>query len=414
VRGLDQTGLAQKGGPVVSDVRILTGPPRHANRAGSGDVDAYLGMDLLGAVDPQNLATARPGHTVAAVSTSQIPTVAMVLDQRQGYGDASAYVAAVAARTRPEHNVYLDAQALAERLCGDAIAANTIVFGAAWQRGAIPVTLESVQTAIRLNGTEVERTLAAFHWGRCVVAAPHLLDPPGAPPPGAGGPGDELDRLLRVRVADLTAYQNAAYAQAYRSFVTRVHERERAVAPGSSELAEAVARNLYKLMAYKDEYEVARLSVDPAFIDGLRAEFGADARWAYHLQPPLLRALGLRRKLSLGSWIRPVLRALAALRRLRGTPLDVFGYSAVRRLERRLPAEYRQSLEHALARLGPTNLPLILDLAEAPDLIRGYERIKLDGVAAYRDRVAQVWAQLDVPAVQPSAASESRLDVVEA
>ncbi len=415
VRGLDQTGLAQKGGPVVSDVRIFGQPPAHANRAASATADVYLGLDLLGAANPQNLATAWPGGTVAVVSTSRIPTISMVLNPAQRFGDVAEYRTTIDSHTRREHNVYLDAQDIAERLCGDAIAANTVMLGAAWQHGALPVSLHSMEQAIRMNGVGVERTLAAFQWGRCAVAAPHLLDRDGRgrtdSRPSAGAAlavarafgsrlavGGELDRLLTARAGDLTAYQNTRYAEQYLAFVARVYDREQAIVPGATEVTTAVAHNLYKLMAYKDEYEVARLSIDPEFIGQIHDEFGRRARVAYHLRPPILHALGLRRKVTLGPWFRPVLRVLVAMRRLRGTRLDPFGHTEVRRLERQLVAGYREYILYALDRLRPDNHSPVCDLAEAPDQVRGYEQLKLASAAEYHDRVQRLLAQLENPA----------------
>ncbi len=414
VRGLDQTGLAQKGGPIVSDVRVFARGAAPANRAGAGDADVYLGLDLLGAATPQNLLTARPGHTVAVTSTSQVPTASMVLDVTAEFGDVGAYRATIDAATSPARNVYLDAEAIADRLCGDAIAANTVVLGAAWQRGVVPVSSEAMEQAIRLNGVDVDRTLAAFRWGRCAVAAPELLTAatgtaePAVDPAAAAAvarvlgdrlrAGGELERLLRVRAADLASYQSRHYAETYLRFVAQVHDRVGAVLPSDPGITEAVARNLHKLMAYKDEYEVARLSVGPEFRRTVQDEFGPGARVAYHLRPPVLERWGRRKKLTFGGWFRPVLRGLAAARRLRGTPLDPFGRMEVRRLERRLPAEYRGHVERALERLRPGNDAVVLALAEAPALVRGYERLKLAGVAGYRSRVTELLGQLGDPA----------------
>lgn len=411
VRGLDQTGLSQKGGPVVSDVRIFAGTPDHPNRAGGGDADVYLAFDLLVAVTPQNLATVAPGRTTAVVSTSRTPTAAMIGDPDADYGSPEAYRTAIDARATGGGNVYLDAQEIAERLCGDVMAANMVVLGAAWQCGLLPVSLGSIRTAIRMNGVEVGRTLTAFDWGRAVVAVPERLAPPAIGRPGESPAvvalvnrhvGDlarepELAELLLARAGDLSGYQSRRYAASYLDFARRVYEAEQAVLPGTTILTGAVARNLHKLMAYKDEYEVARLSVDPAFAQRLRTEFGQRVRWAHHLHPPFLRALGLRRKLVLGPAWRPVLCALAGLRRLRGTPFDPFGHSAMRRLERRLIRSYRDDVLFALGRLTAGNHAAVVELAEAPAVIRGYESVKLDGVTQYRRQVAALLATIGEP-----------------
>jgi indolepyruvate ferredoxin oxidoreductase len=205
----------------------------------------------------------------------------------------------------------------------------------------------------------------------------------------------ELRRLLEIRVPELIAYQNAAYAGEYVDFVRRVAEVEVERAPGSVGLAEAVARHLYRLMAYKDEYEVARLHLDAALAAQIQAKFGQKVQVYWHLHPPLLRALGLKKKIRLGAWFAPAFRLLRAMKGLRGTALDPFGYAEVRRVERALVGEYRQIVETALVRLSPVTHGAAVTLAELPDEIRGYEHIKLEGVARFRDRAKQLMAQLN-------------------
>ncbi|MFD0648892.1 DUF6537 domain-containing protein [Streptomyces malaysiensis subsp. malaysiensis] len=196
---------------------------------------------------------------------------------------------------------------------------------------------------------------------------------------------------------DLIAYQGERYAGEYAEFVERVRRHESA----SSAVTEAVARNLYKLMAYKDEYEVARLSLDAALTQDIEARFGGGARYSYRLHPPVLRALGMARKISLGPWFRPVLRTLRAMRKVRGTPLDVFGYAHVRRVERALIQEYRETVLGALAAARPAaDLDAVVELAELPDMVRGYERIKLDNVDAYHRRRSELLEQLRPAPVQ--------------
>src|SRR5690606_2293347 len=238
---------------------------------------------------------------------------------------------------------------------GDDQYANVLLLGAAYQAGALPLPAEAIEEALRLNGVRVAENLRAFRLGRRAVADPDgvaaLAVPAGRERESAGGaapewpagvpaiaaePGSELARLVRIRGPDLVAYQDEAYARRYAEVVERVRRAEAERVPGSAALAEAVARNLYKLMAYKDEYEVARLSLAPEVAAAVRARSGDGARVRYRLHPPILRALGLRRKLSLGRWFRPVLALLAALRRLRGTPFDPFGHTHVRRVEREL------------------------------------------------------------------------------
>jgi indolepyruvate ferredoxin oxidoreductase len=198
--------------------------------------------------------------------------------------------------------------------------------------------------------------------------------------------GGELRRLLELRVPELVAYQNRGYAHRYLGFVREVREAEASHTPGETAATEAVARHLFKLMAYKDEYEVARLHLDAVERAKLSAEFGKGARVWFNIHPPLLRALGLDRKLKLGRWFVPVFRLLRRMRRLRGTPLDVFGATKVRRTERRLVGEYRDLVRAAIDRLDPDTHGRIVELCELPDAIRGYEEIKLRSIERFRER----------------------------
>jgi indolepyruvate ferredoxin oxidoreductase len=402
--GLDQTGLAQKGGPVVSDVRIVPGGEgnRYANRTTGETVSAYLGFDVLGAADPANLRMADPGRTVAVVSTSESQTAAMIGNHSARFQNLNQAMAAIDAQSDAVRNVYLDAEALALTLFSDNLSANVIVLGAAWQSGLIPVTREALEEAIRLNGAAVEQNLAAFAWGRAVVADPDIvatLTPAPAKPQLAdprvqsivrkagADPGSELERLLAVRVPELIAYQGVRYARSYVNFVRHIRERERTLAPEEHRIGEAVARHLFTLMAYKDEYEVARLHLDPEQRARIRREFGDDAKVSYMLHPPLLRALGLKRKVALGQWFDPVFHALRTGRRLRGTPLDPFGYNEVRRVERALPSEYRQLVDEVIDQTAAAP-EFVLEVCELPDLIKGYEHVKLAGVQRFRERAA--------------------------
>jgi indolepyruvate ferredoxin oxidoreductase len=273
------------------------------------------------------------------------------------------------------------------------------------------VAAAAIEHAIRLNGVSVEMNLLAFRWGRLAVldprhvaaAARRATAATAEPRPLSREARDlvdpvaesgELRHLLEVRVPELIAYQDVAWARRYVEFVARVAEAERRQAPGRSGLALAVARSLYALMAYKDEYEVARLHTDPALRGELEARFGPGARIAWHLHPPILRALGLRRKLRLGTWAAPALRLLARCKALRGTPWDPFGRAQVRRVERALIDEYCGLVETALRRLGPDTHATAVALAETADLVRGYEEVKLAGVARFREAARELVARL--------------------
>jgi indolepyruvate ferredoxin oxidoreductase len=326
----------------------------------------------------------------------------MVASPDVEFPDAGGLRAAIQRVTRKDENVFIDALGLAEALFRDHMAANMIVLGAAYQAGAIPVGAGAIERAIALNGVSVEMNTHAFRVGRRLVLDPAWGGTVQRRRPGAVevapvltaearrlcdavGATGELRRLLEVRVPELIAYQDAAYAAPYLEFVARVVAAERAAMPGETRLGEAVARYLFKLMAYKDEYEVARLHVKSELATSLAAELGGPVKVRYHLHPPVLRALGWRRKIALGPWFAGVLRLLARFRRLRGTAFDPFGYAEVRRVERSLVGEYRGLVERALADLSSETYERALKVARLPDLIRGYEGIKLRNIECFRE-----------------------------
>ncbi|MFI5590212.1 indolepyruvate ferredoxin oxidoreductase family protein [Amycolatopsis sp. NPDC051758] len=393
VRTLDQTGLAQKGGAVVSDLKVTAEPVEQAPKLAAAECDLYLACDALVGADATNLGVADPARTTAVVSTTEVPTGRMVVDTSVSFPDPGSVLApleAAAART-----VSLDARGLAETLFDDDQFANVLQLGAAYQTGVIPLPASVIERAIELNGTAVAANIQAFRRGRQLVADPDALTTSPAPAASVAQPavralvhaepGSELARLLDIRIPDLVAYQDEAYARAYAEYVEQV----RVLEDGPTEVTEAVAKHLYKLMAYKDEYEVARLSLDPAFLTGLSEEFGSGTRYAYRLHPPVLRALGMKRKISLGPWFRPAFRLLHALRRLRGTPFDPFGHAEVRRVERELVDDYRGTVLQAF-RADDVDRARVLALAELPDLVRGYEDVKLANVAKYREKQAEL------------------------
>jgi indolepyruvate ferredoxin oxidoreductase len=411
VRGLDQTGLSQKGGPVVSDLRLASSPIEISNKVSAGGADLYLGFDLLVATDPINLDKAEGGRTIAVVSTSQIPTGQMVADTSVHFPELASALMSLDRVTRKDANVYVDALGMAEALFNDHMATNFILVGAAYQAGALPISAGSVEAAIQLNGVSVDMNLLAFRWGRMAVVdarrveaavqmATGKVETRGALSAEAAALVDaaraqgELRRLLEVRVPELIAYQDAVYAKRYVDVVARVADEEARKTPGRSGLSEAVSRNLFKLMAYKDEYEVARLHLSASLEAELSARFGQEIRYYWHLHPPLFRALGLTKKIRLGSWFRPVFGALRAMRGLRGTALDPFGYARVRREERALVDEYRAHVERALEKLGPDSHDAAVALADLPDMIRGYEEIKLGNITQFRRRAAELSGRL--------------------
>jgi indolepyruvate ferredoxin oxidoreductase len=396
--GLDQTGLSQKGGPVVSDLHLAR-RPIEGSVAPVGGVDVLLGLDLLGAATAATLATVSADRTVAVLGRSVAPTGRMATDVTTAAPDLAAAAAAV--EEAVADSVHVDARNLATAVFGDHLPANVIMLGAAWQRGAIPVSLESIEASVRAQGVAVEQNLAAFEWGRAAVAAPdamrRVLEPAAAPPalsPDAEGlveqvgGGEEVRRLLEIRVPDLIAYQGLGYARRYAEAIARVRRAEAERVPGSSAVTEAVARGLHKLMAYKDEYEVARLHLE------LVRDLPPGTEFQLQLHPPVLRALGRREKLGFGRRTTPVFRALYAARRLRGTPLDPFGRTEVRRTERALVGEYLGHVDAALDVLGPDTLDTVVELCALPDVVRGYEHLKLAGVARFRERAAALRVEL--------------------
>jgi indolepyruvate ferredoxin oxidoreductase len=411
VRGLDQTGLAQKGGPVVSDLVMGTDAVERGNKLGDGECDLYLGCDLVVAANPTYLAVADPGRTASIVSTARVPTGDMVGDPRAVLPEIERFVGAIAERSDAEHSVFVDAHQICEALFGGTEFVNVFLLGAAFQSGRLPVSAEAVEEAVMLNGAAVEKNIQAFRRGRQQISDPSALDravasgadPESAPPTEAtedlcrraGLPAEgPLGPLVRHRVADLIQYQSERYAGEYATFVGRVHRTEHDVIPGHDELSIAVARYLYKLMAYKDEYEVARLSLDPAVAESVHREFGPDARYAVLLHPPVLRAMGVKRKIRLERSAGPSFRLLRSLRKLRGTPFDPFGRTRVRKTERSLIEEYRGLIEGALTTLDPSTHDTAVALACLPDGIRGYEDIKLRSVEEFRRQAAELRGRL--------------------
>ena len=346
VRTLDQTGLAQKGGAVVSDLKVTAEPVEQAPKLATGECDLYLACDALVGADAANLGVADAARTTAVVSTTEVPTGRMVVDTTVSFPDPGSVLAPLEAATK--RTVSLDARGLAEELFDDDQFANVLQLGAAFQTGAIGLPAAVIERAIELNGTAVAANLQAFRRGRQLVADPGALTSPSG--------RRAARRAARRARAGARGARFGAGAPARRPGPgsgrlpgrARTRGRTRSTSSrcgcsrtGRRTITEAVAKHLYKLMAYKDEYEVARLSLDPAFTAGLEDQFGEGTRYAYRLHPPVLRALGMKRKISLGPWFRPAFRVLHALRRLRGTRLDPFGRAEVRRVERELIEDYR-------------------------------------------------------------------------
>ncbi|MFA1541138.1 indolepyruvate ferredoxin oxidoreductase family protein [Actinomadura monticuli] len=414
-RALDQTGLSQKAGAVVSHLRIGPADRDRPGMVGAGGADAYLVFDSLAGTSETNLRRCAPDRTTAVVSTSEVPTGRMVADTAASLPPSASLVKRIAGRTRADRLVALDALALAERWFGSTTTANFVVVGAAYQSGLLPLSAKAIEEALALNGVQVEANVQAFRAGRRLVLEPDWATEPAEPATvaaaarpldatapaamnlvEASGADGELARVLRIRVPDLAAYQNLALARRYLDTVLRVDRAEREAGADGGRLAVAVARNLYKLTAYKDEYEVARLHLDPGLARRVEEQFGPGSRMAYMLHPPLLRAFGMDRKIALGRTARPAFRALRAMRRLRGTPFDPFGATAQRRAERRLVTGYVAVVDELAAGLGTGSgagrLDLAVRIAELPDMIRGYEDVKTANVARYEEALRELLA----------------------
>ncbi len=409
VGGLDQTGLSQKAGPVVSDLRITTELVEGTNKLTSGSADVYLVFDLLVGLAPANLDGVSAARTVAVASTTKTATGFMVRDPNAKFPELASLRAELDSVTRAEHNRYLDTVAVTEGLFGESTTANTFLIGAAYQLGVLPISAGAIEQAIELNGAAVEANLLAFRWGRqwtldpAAVRAASVLAEDHFPKPSAeleasivaAGLGEgELGRLVRLRAADLAVYQDERYAQRYLDTVTV------AAGTGQAAFAEAVARHLYKLMAYKDEYEVARLHLEAAAALGVENAVGANVVVSYNLHPPVLRALGMDKKMRLGPWFTPVLGALQKGKKLRGTPLDPFGYAKVRRVERSLVKDYRDLVERTARKLSShpdeAFVTTAVKAAALPDMVRGYEEIKLANVERYEVELAKLRQELKV------------------
>jgi indolepyruvate ferredoxin oxidoreductase len=388
---MDQTGLSQKAGPVISDLLISERQfVDSASRAAGESVDLLLGFDLMVAGAAAIQESLRPGHTTAVISTTRTPTGAMVSDVKIPFPDTETFARKLEATLGRDKVYWADATELTQRLFADSSSGNVFLIGMALQTGALPVSARSLEDAITMNGVAVESNIAAFRAGRWWVVDPRRseFDAIESPAPvkvpttapwfaGASWPSP-VRALAEHRAADLVEYQDRRYAKRYVDVVRAVAAAEESVAGEAGSLTMAVARNLYKLMAYKDEYEVARLSFDPVERARVSAAYGPGARVYWNLHPPVLRNLGMKSKLRLGAWFTPAFIALRRMRRLRGTPFDIFGRTEVRRLERALVAEYTAAITVALSHLDRQKLGTVIELAELPAEVRGYEQLKLD------------------------------------
>jgi len=405
---LDQSGLAQKGGPVMSHVRLAEHQADlHSTRVGTGSADLVIGCDQIVTAARDALSRMGEGRTWAAVNSTGATTAAFVKNpdwQFPGEGSKGAIVQACGA----DNVEFVDAGKIATALMGDAIATNMFMLGYAFQNGRVPLREESLLKAIELNGVSVPFNKAAFHWGRTAahdLAAVKKLASPAQVIEFKRA--ESLDDIVNRRVELLTAYQNAAYAAQYKAFVDGVRAEEAKLGKGTR-LSESVARYFYKLMAYKDEYEVARLHTDPAFKAKIANMFEGDVKLKFHLAPPLLAKHdkeGRALKQEYGQWMMGAFGVLAKLKRLRGTPFDVFGYTAERRVERALIGQYRDTVAALLPKLTADNLAQAVAIASIPEDIRGYGHVKERHLKAAKQKEATLVAAFHAPQAVASQAA---------
>ena len=409
---IDMAGLAQKGGAVFSHLRMARTPADiHSIRVSAGKADLILGCDLVVSGSRKVLAAVREGDTTFIVNTAEVmpgdfarsadftlPTERLKKAIRQAAGDGHAH--------------FFDATRAATVLFGNSLGANMFMLGFACQKGALPVSPQAVEQAIALNGQAVKMNVDAFRWGRRAAHEPAFVQDmveAARSPAAAGGIARTLDEIVARRAEFLAAYQNAAYAGRYRAAVTAIAAAEDAAVPGSTAVAEAVAKNLFRLMAVKDEYEVARLYTDGAFARQLAGQFESWDRLEFHLAPPILGrrgADGKAVKSSFGPWMMKGFAVLAALKGLRGTAFDIFGYTAERRMERTLLADYEADLDLIRASLAPGRIEAAAALAAAPSLVRGFGHVKEESVKRARAERARQAKRLAAPPAPTLKAAE--------
>ncbi|HXN43477.1 MAG TPA: indolepyruvate ferredoxin oxidoreductase family protein, partial [Xanthobacteraceae bacterium] len=400
---LDFTGLSQKNGAVMSHIRLAPRPDDlHAVRVAAGGADLLLGCDMVVAASPTALSRVEHGITRAIVNSYLAPTAAFVVNPDIDF-ETAAMQRALRRAAGEQNTDFIDGTAIATALMGDSIATNLFMLGYAFQQGLVPLSLEVIERAIELNGVAVEANKRTFAWGRLAAHDRAKVEAVARPAMTRSEPAAEptLADIVARRAEFLRRYQSTRYAKRYRSRIAAVEAAEQARAPAQSGLAEAAAHNLFKLMAYKDEYEVARLYTDGAFLNHLHQQFEGDFRLEFHLAPPLLASrdpvTGELRKRAYGRWIFPAFKVLARLRRLRGTFLDVFGYTEERRTERRLIREYETILKEIAAALVPDNHPLAIEIARVPEQIRGFGHIKQRNLGKAQERQAALLEALRNP-----------------
>ncbi|MEP7208561.1 MAG: indolepyruvate ferredoxin oxidoreductase family protein, partial [Casimicrobiaceae bacterium] len=396
---LDMTGLAQKNGAVVSHVRIADRPDTlHATRIAAGDAKLVLACDIVTGVGQEQLAKMRKGFTKALVNTAMVMPAGFTRDPDMAFPLGS-MEREIEDTVAPHDAEFLDATKLATGLMGDSIATNLFMVGFAYQRGLLPVTSAAILRAIELNGTAIESNKQSFQWGRLAAIDPARVTAAAisADKPDSQRLSESVDEVIARRAAFLVDYQDAAYARRYTDLVARVRATEDNRAPGKTALTEAVARAYFKLLAIKDEYEVARLYAETDFVDQVARRFEGDYRLVFHLAPPLTTKAdggsGEPRKKAFGPWMMKAFRVLAKLRRVRGTALDVFGRTAERRMERALIGEYESLVDEILRGVSARNHDVAVELASLPERMRGYGHVKARNVEAVKTEQVELLAR---------------------
>jgi indolepyruvate ferredoxin oxidoreductase len=412
---LDMAGLAQKGGPVWSHIRIARRQDHlFASRIAAGEADLVLGCDIVTAVSDESLAKMREGVTRAVINADFSVTSDFVrgFAAQSRTGDVSHVRDPQFPRSEMERQIEdavgvgrmdaIGATRMATALLGDSIATNLMMLGYAWQKGLVPLSEASLMQAIEKNGAAVAMNKRAFRWGRRAavdLASVEAAASPQYPAKSSRVLSATIEEVIARRADDLTAYQNRAYADRYAQRVERARIAEAANTPGQSEFSDAVARYLYKLMAVKDEYEVARLYTQTGFIERLRGMFEGDFRISFNLAPPVFgerdATTGLPRKREFGPWMLQVFRLLARLKGLRGTAFDVFGRTEERRTDRALLAEYEALIDDLCTRLTPQNHAVAVELAALPEQIRGYGHIRARHIVHATERRRALIDQLN-------------------
>ncbi len=414
---LDMSGLAQKNGSVMSHVRIApTQAQLHATRVAAGEADLVLGCDVLTTTAEDALAKMAVGVTKAVINSAVVMPASFTgnADLKFPLGSMERTIAESCGADAVS---FIDATKVATRLMGDSIATNLFVLGFAWQRGLIPLRESTIQRAIELNGAAIEMNKNAFLWGRRAAVDMKRVEEIATPKVALAATlklSESLDETIERRVKFLTDYQDASYAKTYSDFVAFVRQAETAKLPGKTALTEAVARYYFKLLAVKDEYEVARLHSNGEFEARIAREFDGDYKLNFHLAPPLFSkkdpVTGQLIKKQFGPWMMKAFRFLASRKGLRGTSLDIFKNTEERRMEQQLKVDYRKLMEEVIAKLAPHNHAIAVQLAQIPEDIRGYGHVKERHVKSAKQKEAALMADFDSAkaVITIAAASDAR------